>query len=74
MDGDGNDLIYMMLQAEGGSQFKDGKPYITENAPLVSVCEKIVEMSQKNVCYLANDWSDYTDQTIQGDIRSSVTW
>lgn len=24
MDGDGNDLIYMMLQAEGESQFKDG--------------------------------------------------
>lgn len=72
MDGDGNDLIYMMLQAEGGSQFKDGKPYITENADLVKVCEKIVEMSQKNVCYLANDWSDYTDQTIQGDMVAGV--
>lgn len=72
MDGDGNDLIYMMLQAEGGSQFKDGKPYITENEDLVKVCEKIVEMSQKNVCYLANNWSDYTDQTIVGDMVAGV--
>lgn len=72
MDGDGNDLIYMMLQAEGASQFKDGKPYITENEKLVKVCEKIVEMAQKNVCYLANDWSDYTDQTIQGDMVAGV--
>lgn len=72
MDGDGNDLIYMMLQAEGGSQFKDGKPYITENEKLVQVCEKIVEMSQKNVCYLANDWSGYTDQTIIGDMVAGV--
>lgn len=72
MDGDGNDLIYMMLQAEGGSQFKDGKPYITENEKLVRVCEKIVEMSQKNVCYLANSWSDYTDQTIVADKVAGV--
>lgn len=72
MDGDGNDLIYMMLQAEGGSQFKDGKPYITENEDLVRVCEKVVEMVQKNVCYLANDWSDYTDQTIIGDMVAGV--
>ena len=72
MDGGGNDLIYMMLQAEGGSQFKDGKPYITENADLVSVCEKIVEMSQKKVLFLANSWSDYTDQTIVGDQVAGV--
>lgn len=72
MDGDGNDLIYMMLQAEGSSQFKDGKPYITENEKLVQVCEKIVEMCQKNVCYLANSWSDYTDQTIVGDKVAGV--
>lgn len=72
MDGDGNDLIYMMLQAEGGSQFKDGAPYITENEDLVRVCEKIVEMAQKNVLYLANDWSDYVDQTILGDMVAGV--
>lgn len=72
MDGDGNDLIYMMLQAEGESQFKDGEPYITENEVLEDVCEVIVEMVEKNVLYLANDWSDYCDQTILGDMVAGV--
>lgn len=72
MDGDGNDLVYMMLQAEGGSQFKAGEPYITENADLVKIVDLIVEMAQKNVLYLANDWSDYTDQTIVGDMVAGV--
>jgi lactose/L-arabinose transport system substrate-binding protein len=72
MDGDGNDLVYMMLQAEGASQFKDGQPYITENDTLVQVVDTIVEMAQKNVLYLANDWSDYTDQTIQGDMVAGI--
>ena len=35
MDGDGNDLVYMMLQAEGESQFKDGKPR-RQNHDLIS--------------------------------------
>lgn len=72
MDGDGNDLVYMMLQAEGESQFKDGKPYITENEKLVQIIEVIEEMIDKNVLYLANDWSDYTDQTIIGDMVAGV--
>ena len=72
MDGDGNDLPYMMLQAEGESQFKDGAPYITENPVMVEVIGKIVEMAQNNVLYLANDWSDYTDQTIVGDMVAGV--
>lgn len=72
MDGDGNDLIYMMLQAEGGSQFKDGKPYITENDKLVQIIGVIEEMLDKNVLYLANDWSGYTDQTIVGDMVAGV--
>ena len=72
MDGDGNDLIYMMLQAEGGSQFKDGKPYITENDKLVKIIGVIEEMLDKNVLYLANDWSGYTDQTIVGDMVAGV--
>lgn len=72
MDGDGNDLIYMMLQAEGESQFKDGVPYITENEKLVQIVEIITEMINKNVLYLANDWSDYTDQTIIGDMVAGV--
>jgi lactose/L-arabinose transport system substrate-binding protein len=72
MDGDGNDLVYMMLQAEGVSQFKDGKPYIAENETLVEVIDVIEEMIAKNVLYLANDWSDYVDQTIQGDMVAGV--
>lgn len=72
MDGDGNDLVYMMLQAEGVSQFKDGKPNIVENDKLVKVVELIDEMVQKNVLYLANDWNDYTNQTIQGDMVAGV--
>lgn len=72
MDGDGNDLFYMMLQAEGVSQFKDGKPYITENETLVEIVKVIDKMIKKNVLYLANDWSDYTDQTIIGDMVAGV--
>lgn len=72
MDGDGNDLFYMMLQAEGESQFKDGAPYIVENEKLVQIVEKLKEMLDKNVLYLANDWSDYTDQTIIGDMVAGV--
>ena len=72
MDGDGNDLIYLMLQAEGASQFKDGMPYITENETLVKVVEKIVEMAQKNVCLLTNSWNDYTNTAIQGDQVAGV--
>ena len=68
----GNDLVYLMLQAEGESQFKDGVPYITENEKLVKVVELIVEMVQKNVCYLANTWSDYIDQAIVGDMVAGV--
>ena len=72
MDGDGNDLIYMMAQAEGVSQFKDGVPYIAENDTVKEIVKLIVEMAQKNVLYLANDWSDYTDQAIQGDMVAGV--
>lgn len=72
MDGDGNDLIYMMLQAEGGSQFKDGAPYITENETLVEIIGVIEEMLDKNVLYLTNDWSGYTNQAILGDMVAGV--
>ena len=72
MDGDGNDLVYMMLQAEGASQFKDGEPYITENETLVQIIDVIEEMLANNVLYLANSWSDYTDQAIQGDMVAGV--
>lgn len=72
MDGDGNDLIYLMLQAEGVSQFKDGKPYITENETLKRVVETIVKMAQEGVLLLTNSWSDYTDKAIQGDQVAGV--
>lgn len=72
MDGDGNDLVYMMLQAEGVSQFKDGEPYITENETLVDVVDVIVRMAKEEVLYLGNSWSDYTDQAIQGDMVAGV--
>ena len=72
MDGDGNDLIYMMMQAEGASQFKDGEPYIVENETLVAIVNVIEEMLANNVLYLANSWSDYTDQAIQGDMVAGV--
>ena len=72
MDGDGNDLIYLMLQAEGQSQWKDGQPVITGNPTVVAVCEKMVEMAQKNVLLLSNSWSDYTDQSIIGDKVAGV--
>ena len=72
MDGSGNDLPYMMLQAEGKSQFKDGAPYITENEDMVKIISLLVEMQQKNILILANDWSGYTDQTIMGDQVAGV--
>ena len=72
MDGDGNDLPYMMLRAEGASQWKDGEPYITENETMIKIIDVIVEAIQKNALYLANNWSDYIDQTIQGDMVAGV--
>ena len=39
---------------------------------MVKIINVIVEAVQKNALYLANDWSDYTDQTIQGDMVAGV--
>ena len=72
MDGSGNDLMYMMMQAEGQSQWKDGEPYITENETLKRVMEVIVEMLQKDILILGNDWTDYTNSIIQGDMVAGV--
>lgn len=72
MDGSGNDLIYMMLQAEGQSQFKDGKPVVAENETVAEIMTILEEMLDKNVLYLANDWSGYTDQAIVGDMVAGV--
>ena len=72
MDGSGNDLTYMLLQAEGISQFKDGEPYIVGNEALKRVIELQVEMIQKNVLVLSNDWTGYTNETIMGDQVAGV--
>ena len=72
MDGSGNDLPYMMLQAEGESQFTDGEPTFATNEKYIEIVKDIVEMIQKNVLYLGNDWSDYTDQAIIGDMVAGV--
>lgn len=72
MDGSGNDLPYMMLQAEGESQFTDGEPTFATNEKYIAIVKDIVEMIQKNVLYLGNDWSDYTDQAIIGDMVAGV--
>lgn len=72
MNSDGNDLPYIMMQAEGVSQFKDGKPYITENETLVTIVEKLVEMAKEGILLMPNSWSDYTDKAIQGDQVAGV--
>ena len=72
MDGSGNDLVYMMLQAEGKSQFKDGRPYITENEDLVKIVSIICEMAKEHVLILANDWTGYTNETIMQDQVAGV--
>ncbi len=72
MDGDGNDLVYLMCQAEGVSQFKDGKPYISDNETLKKVVQTIVDMANEGVLLLSNSWSDYTDKAIQGDQVAGV--
>ncbi len=72
MDGSGNDLPYMMLQAEGESQFTDGEPTFATNEKYQEIIKDIVTMIQNNVLYLGNDWSDYTDQAIIGDMVAGV--
>ncbi len=72
MDGDGNDLPYMMLQAEGASQFdENGDPQLTSDE-VEKIIDVIIRAQQANALYLANDWSDYTDQTIVGDMVAGV--
>ena len=72
MNSDGNDLMYMMLQAEGVSQFKDGKPDITGNDKVKEIVELVVEMVKEEILLLPNSWSDYTDKAIQGDQVAGV--
>ena len=71
MDGSGNDLPYMMLQAEGVSQFKDGKANLVGNETLEKILDVIERMQEKNVLLLENDWDGYTND-IQKDKVAGV--
>ena len=72
MDGSGNDLPYMMMQAEGESQFKDGKAFIAGNEKLTRIISIICDMVKENVLILANDWTGYTNETIMQDQAAGV--
>ena len=73
MDHSGNDLPYMMLQAEGESQWKDNTTAnIDGNEKFKRIFEVIVQGAQDGTIILANDWSEYTDQTIMGDQVAGV--
>ena len=72
MDHNGDDLPYMMMQAEGKSQWKDGKPYFVGNEDLKKILEVIITGAKDGVIYLCNDWSEYTDTSIIGDQVAGV--
>jgi len=72
MDGSGNDLPYIMLQAEGVSLWQDGKPFIVGNEKLKRVVELLIEMEKEHVLILANDWTGYTNETIMQDQVAGV--
>lgn len=72
MDGSGNDLPYMMMQAEGESQFKNGDVNLTNNETFTKIIDVITRGVKEKAIYLANDWSDYTDQTIVNDMVAGV--
>ncbi len=72
MDHSGDDLPYMMMQAEGQSQWADGQPNIAGNETFKRIIEVIVQGAADGTIILANSWSDYTDQTIIGDQVAGV--
>ena len=72
MDHSGDDLPYMMLQAEGVSQFQDGMPNFVDNEAMQQVIEVIVQGAKDGTIILANSWSEYTDQTIVGNQVAGV--
>ncbi|WP_026509742.1 ABC transporter substrate-binding protein [Butyrivibrio sp. LC3010] len=72
MDHNGDDLPYMMMQAEGLSQWKDGQPFFVGNEELKQILQVIITGAQDGVIYLCNDWSEYTDTSIIGDQVAGV--
>ncbi len=72
MDHNGDDLPYMMMQAEGLSQWKDGRPNFVDNEPLQRIIGVIVQGAKDGTILLANSWSEYCDQTIVGNQVAGV--
>ena len=72
MDHSGDDLPYMFMQAEGLSQWKDGKPDIAGNETYKKICQVIVDGANDGVILLCNSWSEYTDESIVGDQVAGV--
>ncbi len=72
MDHNGDDLPYMMMQAEGQSQWKDGEPNFVNNDTLKQVLNVVITGAKDGVIYLCNDWSEYTDTSIIGDQVAGV--
>lgn len=71
MDGDGNDLPYMMMQAEGKSQFENGLPVLENNETLKQILDVINRAQEANALILYQDWSAYTNG-IQNDEVAGV--
>ena len=72
MDHSGDDLPYMMMQAEGLSQWRSGKPNLVGNEAFEAIIEVIVQGAKDGTILLANSWSEYTDQTIVGNQTAGV--
>ena len=72
MDHSGDDLPYMFMQAEGLSQWKDGKPDIVGNDTYQKLLQVIVTGADDGVILLCNSWSEYTDESIVGDQVAGV--
>ena len=72
MDHSGDDLPYMMLQAEGISQFENGKPNFVANEKMKKIIDVIVTGANDGTIILANSWSEYTDNTIVGNQVAGV--
>jgi len=68
MEAGGNDLPYMMLQAEGESQFKNGKANIAGNKKLARIVTILSDMVKENVLHLSEDWSAYNDEILQDQV------
>lgn len=64
----------MMLQAEGVSQFKDGKANLVGNETLEKILDVIERMQEKNVLLLENDWDGYTNDIQKDKVARCYEW